>query len=69
LLFSLEQPRVLNCDHRLIREGCHQLDFVVRKGLDSVARQRDCADRLALAHQRDADHRAHATDFGVPLLL
>ena len=68
-LDGIEQPDILDRDHRLVGEGCHQFNFVVHKGFDSVARQRDRADRLALAHQRHADHRTHSTDLGVPLFF
>jgi hypothetical protein len=69
LLLGLEQPHILDCDDRLVSEDCYQFDFVVREGFDPVTSQRDHTDCLALAHQRHADHRAHATYFGVPLLL
>ena len=34
LLLGLEQPRVLDCDHRLIGKGGGELDLLVREGAD-----------------------------------
>ena len=64
-LHFVEQPHVLDGDHGLVGEGGHQLDLLVVERLDAAARQRDDADRLALAHQRHAEHRAHVADLGI----
>ena len=56
LLLGLEQPRVLDRDHRLIGESRDQFDFAVGEGVDAASREPDGADRLTLAHKRDADH-------------
>ena len=38
LLFSLEQPNVLNGDHGLIGKGRDQFNFALGKGIDAAAR-------------------------------
>jgi len=57
VLLGLEQPRILDCDHRLVRECRHQIDFTLREGVHSGAREPHDADRLALTHERHAYHR------------
>ena len=69
LLLRLEQPHVLDGDHRLIGECHDQFDFTLVERFDSTAREPDDADRLTLAHQRHADHRAGAANLGVALFL
>src|ERR1700734_2203081 len=53
LLLRLEQPRVLDRNHRLIGECHNQFDLTVGEGVDPATREPDGADRLTLAHQRD----------------
>ncbi len=69
LLLGLEQPCIFDGDHRLIGKCHNQFDLAVGEGLDPAAREPDSADRLPLAHQRDADHRAGAANPGVALFL
>jgi len=40
----VEQPRVLDFDHRLVGEGLKKTDFVLREWTDHTARNTDCAD-------------------------
>ena len=40
LLLRLEQPRVLDGDHRLVGEGCHQLDLLVVEWPHGIALSR-----------------------------
>ena len=70
MLLCFEQPHVFDGDDRLIRESRHQIDIALGKRLDAAARKADDADRLAVAHQRDAHHRAGAgADFGLLFFL
>src|SRR5215472_5394647 len=46
----VNKPRVLDCDHRLVSKNADQLDLFFAERLDSVAPQRESADRLALAY-------------------
>src|SRR6516164_9194765 len=50
----IKQARVLNGDDSLVGERSHQLDLLVGKGRDPLTGQIHHADRLALAHQRNA---------------
>ena len=43
-LYLLEQPDVLDRDHRLVSEGRNQIDLLCVNGFDLIARQRDHAD-------------------------
>ena len=58
----VEQPRVLDRDHRLIGEAGGQLDLLVGEGPDHLPINRDCADQCLLAQQRNAEQRAVADD-------
>ena len=44
-LLRLEQPRVLDGDDRLVGEGLHESDLVLREGLYSAAAAADYANR------------------------
>src|SRR5262249_33595422 len=59
-LHVVEQPHILNCDHRLVGKCGHQLDLPVSEGLDLRFPQRDDAERETLAQQWDGQHRPHA---------
>src|SRR5215472_13506227 len=50
-----DEPRVLDCDHRLVREGRDQRDLILGERLDPLARETEHADGLALAHQRNTE--------------
>src|SRR5262249_5350697 len=52
----VEQPHVLDRDHRLVGEGREQLHLLVGEGPYRGARQREHADRSSLAQQRRTDH-------------
>ena len=61
LLLDLpEQPRVLDGDGRLRREGLQQADRVLGKGADALAPHHERADQLVLMHERHGEQRAHA---------
>src|SRR5262245_53314921 len=60
----VEQPHVLDRDHRLVSEGADQLDLFLRERSYLVPCQRDHANRFSLAQQRYPKHGAQA----VPLL-
>src|SRR5262245_29549231 len=47
----VEQPHVLDRDHRLVGESRYQLDLLVGERLDDRASEHEHADRNALAHQ------------------
>src|SRR5215831_2890810 len=56
-LYILEQPHVLDRDHRLVGESGGEFDLPVGEGVHLESRQYDYADRHALPQQRDAEHR------------
>src|SRR5215472_769702 len=55
-LHLIEQPHVLDRDHRLVSKGSDQLDLLVGKRLDPLSRDCDHPDRHLLAQQRHAQH-------------
>jgi hypothetical protein len=59
----LEQPGILDRDHRLVSKGGGQLDLLARVGLDARPVNSEYADQLITARQRNAEHRAVASDF------
>ena len=60
LLLGLEQPHVLDRDHRLVGEGGDEIDLLLREGIDRGPRQEHRSDRQPLAHERNAKHRSEA---------
>ena len=66
LLHLLEQPHGLDRDHRLIGEGGNQLDLSGAERAAHRSRQRDDADRLAVAQQRHAEDGAEVRRPGGP---
>ena len=52
----LEQPRVLDGDHRLIGKGGHEFDLLRRERLHLVSREKDGADQCAFPQERHAEH-------------
>ena len=66
VLDLVEQPHVLDRDHRLVGEGRDQLDLLVGERPHLGARQRQHADRDALAQHRNAEHGAETAQ---PLCL
>ena len=54
-LHLVEQPHVLDRDHRLVGEGSDQLDLLLGKGINSGARQKQDADRSSLAEERNTE--------------
>src|SRR5262249_15943492 len=63
VLDFVEQPHVLDRDHRLVGEGGHQLDLLVGKWADGAFNQHDHANRLAFTQQRNTEHRTVVADF------
>ena len=59
-LHLVEQPHVLDRDHRLVGEGRDQLDLLVGERPHRRAGQHHDADRSSLAHKRDPQHRTEA---------
>ena len=53
-LHLVEQPRVLDRDHRLVGEGRDQLDLFLGEGTHLLAPQDDHADRRAFPHERNS---------------
>ena len=66
VLDFIEQPHVLDGDRRLVGEGGHQLDLLVRERANLQARQCQEADRDALAQHR---HPERSTKAAQPLRL
>jgi hypothetical protein len=62
----LEQPHILDRDHRLVGEGSDELDLLVSEGPHNAAHQRDYADRHTVAEERNAERRSVFSD---PLIL
>ena len=50
-LHFVEQPRVLDRDHRLVSESGDQLDLLLRERLDLRTGEENCADGHSLAHE------------------
>ena len=53
-LHLLEQPHVLDRDHRLVGKGLNQLDLLVGERRDFLALEEDHADRRSFPQQRNA---------------
>ena len=67
LLLGIEQPHVLDCDHRLIGEGLQQSDLGVGKRSDVLTRNRDRPDGMTVMqhrHRHDAAIRHRLGDSG-----
>src|SRR5437764_585874 len=52
----IEQPRVLDGDHRLVSEGGNQFNLPLGEWANRGACQSEHADDVALAYERDAQH-------------
>ena len=61
-LHFVEQPHVFDRDHRLVGEGGHQFDLLVRKRLHHGLGHEDHADDLAIAQQWCSEGRPVAAD-------
>ena len=57
----VEQPHVLNRDHRLVGEGGGELDLLIGERARLESRQYNHADRHAFPQQWDAEHRDSAS--------
>ena len=57
-LHLLEQPDVVDRDHRLVGEGGHKLDLLVGERPHFRARENDHAEERPFAQERDAKHGA-----------
>ena len=56
LLLGLEQPHVLDRDHRLVGESRHQVDLHVGEGVHFIAGEGEDADRCPLAQERHTEN-------------
>src|SRR5271166_5409083 len=63
-LHIVEQPRVLDRDHRLVSKRRHQLDLLVSKTLHALARENDHADRHILPQERHAQRSSSLSEAG-----
>ena len=61
LLGLVEQAHVLDRDHRLVGEGLEQRDLRVRKRPGFGPGDRDCADGVLVAHQRNGQEAAKSS--------
>src|SRR3954447_7872510 len=59
VLQFVEQPRVLDRDHRLVGKGAHQLNLPLGEGLHPLPGKVKDANWLALTQQWDAERGAH----------
>jgi hypothetical protein len=57
-LHLVEQPRILDCDHRLVGEVLHQLDLLAGERPDLLAVDADHPDQLALLEHRHRNEGA-----------
>ena len=64
VLDFVEQPHVLDRDHRLVGEGLDQLDLLIGERPHFRTRQYDHANRNIFAQQRHAKYRAKSAEFG-----
>jgi len=58
LLLGLEQPRILDRDHRLVGEGLEQCDLFLGKRPHLHATDQNRSDRLPLPQQRSGERRS-----------
>ena len=63
LLLRLEQPRVLDGDHRLVGEGGDQLDLLIGKRAHLIAAERKGADCRPIAQERHAESTSVSCQF------
>jgi hypothetical protein len=49
----IEQPGILDRDHRLVGESCHQLDLLVGEGINLAADKRKHTDCCSVAQERN----------------
>src|SRR5262249_25167087 len=64
-LHLVEQPHVLDRDHRLVGEGGEQLDLSVGERAHQTSRQDAHADRRSFAHERHANQGVNSADLGI----
>jgi hypothetical protein len=60
-LYFVEQPHILDRDHRLVGEGGHQVNLILRKRSHRGSYQRDHTDRGVLSQERHTKHGAEMT--------
>ena len=65
-LHLLKQPRILDCDHRLVGKGGDQIDLHARERLDYFSSHRDDADRHTLAQKRNRKYGTTLADGNWP---
>ena len=67
-LHVVEQPHVLDGDHRLVGEGLNQFNLFLSKPANYAADQNYHADRASISQERHAQHGPHARE-GAPLIV
>jgi hypothetical protein len=60
----VEQPHVLDRNHRLIGKGGEQLDLALGERTHRTPRQREHADRCSFPHKRHGNHGVKFVDIG-----
>jgi hypothetical protein len=63
LLDFVEQPHVLDCDHRLVGKGGDKLDLLIAKGPYCVTTQENNANRVSFSQER---YPQHGVEAGLP---
>ncbi len=63
VLDLVEQADVFDRDHRLVGEGLNELDLLVRERAHRGSRQRNRAEDVVLAHQRNNEDTLISADF------
>ena len=58
----LEQPHVLDGDHRLVGEGCDQLDLLVSERLDFCSLDMNHSDEGTFSQHGNSEHRSEVTN-------
>ena len=53
-----QEPRILDCNDRLVGKGAHQLDLTLGERLHPLASERQHPDRFALSQERHAQRAA-----------
>ena len=59
----VEQPRILDGDHRLVGEGSHQIDLLFGEWPDLLATQIERTDQFVVLQHRDSQKRSHTSKF------
>src|SRR5262249_52422877 len=63
LLDLIEQPHILDRDHRLVAKGCRKFDLSARERRHCGTRQREDTDGHSFSQQRNSQQRAKSGNF------